>query len=194
MPMVKTENFLKVEITSSAELRDWLLNHYMQSNSVWLVTYKKHVGSKYVSTSQVLDELLCFGWIDGIRRKLDEDRTMQLISPRKSQHWTNSYKKRYELLLRDNRVHESGMRSVEISKDAGLWDFMKDVDELLIPDDLLRELRRIENAEQFFNKFAPSVRRFTLRWLKLSKTEKTRNKRVELVASLAAKGEKIPGL
>ena len=83
--MIKTENFDQVEIASAEELRSWLLDHHQQSESVWLVTYKKSIPGKYVSRWEVLDELLCFGWIDGIRRKLDESRTMQLISPRKAQ-------------------------------------------------------------------------------------------------------------
>ena len=83
--MILTENFDKVEITSVKELRLWLLENHNKSDSVWLVTYKKSEPNKYISRWQVLDELLCFGWIDGIRRKLDAHRTMQLISPRKTQ-------------------------------------------------------------------------------------------------------------
>lgn len=75
--MTKTENFQKVEVSSSHELRSWLEVHHTQDASVWLVTFKKNVPGKYLSTSDVLDELLCFGWIDGIRRKLDDTRTMQ---------------------------------------------------------------------------------------------------------------------
>jgi len=84
--MVKTENFDKVEIQSAGELRKWLVEHHRQESAVWLVTYKKHVSDKYVSVSEVLDELLCFGWMDGVRRKLDANRTMQLIAPRRAQH------------------------------------------------------------------------------------------------------------
>ena len=58
------------------------------------MTYKKHTGHKYVSRQEILDEVLCFGWIDGIRRKLDVDRTMQLIAPRQTQHWAKTYKDR----------------------------------------------------------------------------------------------------
>ena len=83
--MVKTKNFEKIEVQSATQLRDWLFINHTQKESIWLVTYKKHVPDKYVSISEVLDQLLCFGWIDGIRRKLDEDKTMQLISPKQTQ-------------------------------------------------------------------------------------------------------------
>src|SRR6478672_7893914 len=93
--MIKTENFASIEISSSQELRTWLSNNYQRKKSIWLITYKKQVAAKYVSLQEVLDQLLCFGWIDGIRRKLDEERTMQLISPRQVQHWTKTYKDRF---------------------------------------------------------------------------------------------------
>ena len=70
--MTKTENFEQVEVTSASELRDWLLLNHSQKESIWLVTFKKEVPEKYVSVQEVLDQLLCFGWIDGIRRKLDD--------------------------------------------------------------------------------------------------------------------------
>ena len=81
--MIATENFDKVYVESREELRNWLLENHTKSESFWLVTYKKSVPDKYVDRWTVLDELICFGWIDGIRRKLDEERTTQLISQRK---------------------------------------------------------------------------------------------------------------
>ena len=78
--MIKTENFDKVEITSQEELRSWLLKNHAQPESVLLVTHKKSEQDKYVTRWDVLDELICFGWINGIRRKLDDKKTMQLIN------------------------------------------------------------------------------------------------------------------
>ena len=63
-----------------------------------MVTFKKSEADKYVSRWDVLDELICFGWIDGIRRKLDDNKTMQLISPRKVEHWAKTYKERAHAL------------------------------------------------------------------------------------------------
>ena len=107
--MIKTENFDKVEITSSDELRKCLLKHHTQTESVWLDTFKKSELDKYVSREEVLDELISFGWIDGMRRKLDESRTMQLIAPRKVQHWAKTYKDRAAKLIEEKRMHPSGL-------------------------------------------------------------------------------------
>jgi len=192
--MVKTENFGKLEIQSADELRQWLLNNHTQKESIWLVTYKKEILEKYVSVQEVLDQLLCFGWIDGIRRKLDEERTMQLISPRKVEHWSLTYKERFTKLEKVGLVHQSGKNSVEASKKSGLWNFMDDVDNLIIPEDLQSALTKNTNALNFFNTLSKSNKRFTLRYLKLSKTETTRQKRINQIVELAAQNRKVAGL
>ncbi|MCC4212303.1 YdeI/OmpD-associated family protein [Leeuwenhoekiella parthenopeia] len=191
--MIKTENFDKVEITSQEELRSWLMKNHAQPDSVWLITYKKNEPAKYVTRWDVLDELICFGWIDGIRRKLDAHKTMQLISQRKVEHWAKTYKERAAKLIREGKMHESGLKAIEISKSNGLWHFMDDVDNLVIPEDLHEELSKNDGALGFFNSINPSSKRFALRWIKLAKTEKTRTNRILKLVELSAKGEKLPG-
>ena len=149
--------------------------------------------TKYVSISEVLDELLCFGWIDGVRRKVDEQRTMQLISPRKAQHWAKTYKDRAASLIEAGKMHPAGLKSIEVSKAKGLWDFMNDVDQLIVPDDLAKALAGRPGARPFFDEINDSSKRFVLRWVKLAKTDKTRQKRIQQLAELSAKGEKLPG-
>lgn len=191
--MLKTENFKMVEVGSTQDLRKWLLENHHQKESVWLVTYKKSTPDKYISTSEVLDELLCFGWIDGIRRKLDDDKTMQLISPRKAEHWSKTYKDRAINLIESNKMHESGYISIEASKQSGLWNFMDDVDQLIIPNDLQLELEKSDGASKFFHAINASSKRFVLRYIKLAKTDKTRTKRILEIALLSSKGEKLKG-
>ncbi|MDI1233266.1 MAG: YdeI/OmpD-associated family protein [bacterium] len=192
--MVKTENFQQVEITSHTQLRAWLSANHNQKESIWLVTYKKNVIDKYVSIQEVLDELLCFGWIDGLRRKLDENRTMQLIAPRKVEHWTKTYKDRYAKLESKGLIENAGREAVLKSKANGLWDHMDDVDALIKPTDFIKCLNGYENATNNFNKFGASSQRFILRWIKIAKTTETRAKRIKQASELAEKNQKIPGL
>ena len=191
--MAKMDNFDKVEITSVEDLRNWLINNHNQDKGVWLVTFKKSEATKYVSREEVLDELLCFGWIDGIRRKLDDKRTMQLITQRRVQHWSKTYKDRVSKLIEQGKMHEAGLRSISISKSNGLWNFMDDVDDLIVPEDLQEGLSKKKEAVEFFNSINPSSKRFVLRWLKLAKTEKTRKNRIQKLVELSSKGEKLPG-
>lgn len=191
--MTKTENFIQVEVKSKSELREWLLINHTQKESIWLVTFKKEIKDKYVSIPEVLDELLCFGWIDGIRRKLDEKRTLQLISPRKVEHWSQTYKLRFEKLDKARLIHQSGYDAVEASKKAGLWNFMDDVDNLVIPDDLKNALNKYNEAILFFDSINASSKRFVLRWIKLAKSNKTRFSRIDQIVQLSLKGEKLKG-
>lgn len=191
--MIKTENFKMVEIENAKDLRLWLTAHHTQEESVWLVTYKKEVKDKYVSTGEVLDELLCFGWIDGIRRKLDNERTMQLIAPRKAQHWAKTYKDRAAALIKNERMQEAGYQSIATSKNNGLWNFMDDVDQLIKPKDLQSALLEKPEALAFFDSINDSSKRFVLRWLKLAKSEITRQARIDKIVELSLIGEKLPG-
>ena len=191
--MIRTERFVQVEVTSQAALRAWLIEHHLQAASVWLVTYKKSEKEKYVSREEVLDELICFGWIDGIRRKRDEKTSMQLIAPRKAQHWAKSYKERAAKLIEAGKMHEAGQAAINRGKKSGLWNFMDDVDALILPEDLKSALKALPPTATFFDSINPSSKRFVLRWIKLAKTEKTRKSRILKIAQLAAKGEKLPG-
>jgi uncharacterized protein YdeI (YjbR/CyaY-like superfamily) len=190
--MIETEKFQQVEVTSPDELRAWLLDHHSQSESIWLVTYKKHIPAKYLSTSDILDELLCFGWIDGIRRKGDDDKTMQLIAPRKAQHWAETYKIRAERLQKEGRMHQAGLKSLEEAQQNGKWNAMADVDALEIPHDLAAILKNHPPALDTFHGFAPSYRKNVLRWLKLAKTDATRQKRLQQIAEFAQGNKRIP--
>jgi uncharacterized protein YdeI (YjbR/CyaY-like superfamily) len=191
--LIKTENFEKIQVASSEELRNWLLKNHVNEDSFWLVTFKKSIPDKYLSTSEVLDELISFGWIDGICRKLDDERTMQLISQRKTQHWAKTYKDRAAKLIQEGKMHEAGLKAIEESKENGLWDFMDDVDKLIVPEDLQRELAKQPSAKEFFDNINPSSKRFVLRWIKLAKTEKTRISRIEKIVDLSGKGKKLNG-
>jgi len=191
--MVKTENFIQIEICSAAQLREWLLQNHTQKESIWLVTYKKEIKEKYVSTQEILDEILCFGWIDGIRRKLGEEKTMQLISPRQVQHWTKTYKDRFTKLEKEGRMTDAGREAVLVSKRNGLWNFMDDVDALIKPPDFIKCLEKNPPALNCFEGFGASSKRFMLRYIKIAKTADTRAKRINDITLLAKQNKKMPG-
>ena len=192
MAGLPTERFEQVQVGSVCELRNWLTAHHTQSENVWLVTFKKSVPDKFVSTQDILDEVISFGWIDGIRRKLDDDRTMQLIGPRQTQAWAKSYKDRATRLIADGRMAQAGLRSIAASKENGMWDYWADVDALIVPDDLRAALDGKPIAAQNFDDSAPSYRRNLLRWVKLAKTPQTRTKRIAQIVDYTARDEKIP--
>lgn len=89
-PVTAGERLDHVEITHEEALRAWLAAHHDQRAGVWIVTWKKHVPDRHVTREQVLDQLTAFGWTDGILRRVDEDRTRQLVSRRRTRPWAKS--------------------------------------------------------------------------------------------------------
>lgn len=192
MAGIPTERFEQIEVCSAEELTDWLAAHHGQEENVWLVTYKKAVPEKYLSVGAVLDALIAWGWIDGIRRKLDETRTMQIIGPRRTQAWAASYKDRAARLEAEGRMEAPGRAAIAAAKANGLWDYWADVDALIVPPDLAAALAAVPAADAGYAASAPSYRRNLLRWVKLAKTDPTRAKRIAQIVDFAARGEKIP--
>lgn len=190
--MLETGRFAKIEIEKLADLETWLASHHAQTESVWMVRFKKSVPSKYVDRLDVIDLLLCFGWVDGLARKLDDDRTMQLISRRRQQAWAKSYKDRAARLIDTGRMRPPGLAAIAESKALGLWDAYADSDALVVPDDLRMALCDQPLAEAFFGAAAPSYRRNVLRWIGSAKQDATRQKRIAITVSLSEKHEKVP--
>jgi len=190
--MVETDRFDKVEVDSAEALWSWLGDHHARRDGVWLVTFKKSVPDRYVSRETVLDALVAFGWIDGVRRKLDDDRTMQLISPRRQQKWARTYKQRAERLEREGRMQPSGRVSVEQAKASGAWEADADIDALVVPDDLATALSG--PADAYFTQAPPSYRRNVLRWIARAKRPATRAKRIAVTVEACARGGRIPQL
>ena len=190
--MLETDRFAKIEIESLADLERWLTRHHAQNESVWMVRFKKSVPAKYVDRLDTIDLLLCFGWVDGLARKLDDDRTMQLISRRRQQAWAQSYKDRAERLMETGRMRPAGLAAISESQMLGLWDAYAESDALIVPDDLKAALANRPPAEAYFGAAAPSYRRNVLRWISSAKQEATRQKRIELTVSFSARDEKVP--
>ena len=191
--MIETDRFDQVELDSEQALWDWLEANHQRAEGVWFITYKKSVGDKYLSTDQLLDAGLAYGWVDGIRRKLDDQRTMQLYSPRTTSAWTQSYKERAERLIRDGRIHPAGMAKVSEGKASGLWDYWNDVDQLIQPEDLKASLTQV-GCQKGWEEAGKAYRRNLLRWIKLAKTAPTRTNRIQTVVQAIQSGKKLPNM
>jgi uncharacterized protein YdeI (YjbR/CyaY-like superfamily) len=136
-----------------------------------------------------MDEALCFGWVDGIMRRIDDDRVMQLFTPRRHQRWTAMYRDRVARLAEEGRMHAAGLRAVEAAQAAGTWEAMPEVDALEVPEDLDAALAGLREA---FDALPPSYRRNLLRWVALAKRPETRMRRMAEIAAATAEGRRIP--
>lgn len=171
--------------------RAWLVKNHEQSSGVWLITYKKTSGQPHLEYAAAVEEALCFGWIDSIPRKLDDQRTMLYFAPRKAgSGWSALNKQRIEKLQSLGLLAVAGIAKIEAAKKDGSWSKLDKVETLAIPDDLCTELKKYPNATQYFNAFPKSAKRGILEWISNAKRSETRRKRVEETARLADVNER----
>jgi uncharacterized protein YdeI (YjbR/CyaY-like superfamily) len=185
------DRFERVEVASAQALWDWLGLHHTRPDSVWLVTWKAGHPDRYVSREAVLEALIAHGWIDGRRLKLDDVRTMQLISPRRQQAWAQSYKNRAARLEAEGRMHPAGRAAVIQGQRSGRWHDSDAVDALIDLEDLIQALET-RGATAWWQAAAPSYLRNVLRWIAWAKRPATRRARIKTVAAAAARSEKVP--
>jgi uncharacterized protein YdeI (YjbR/CyaY-like superfamily) len=184
-------DFVQVEVQSRQELRDWLAAHHRKVESIWLVTFKMG-HPHYLPYAELVDEALCFGWIDSLPRKLDDARTMHLLSPRKKgSAWSAVNKAKVAALIADGLMAEPGLAAIERAKADGSWERLDCVETLELPDDLAAEFAAAEGvALENWNGFSRSSRRGILEWIALAKRPETRASRVAQTVTLAAEGRK----
>lgn len=183
--------FERVIICSRAEWRAWLAANHERTESIWLVTYKKRSGMPYVPYSAVVEEALCFGWIDSRPNKLDEQRTMVLLSPRRAgSPWSKINKEKVARLIEEGLMTRAGLAKIERARADGSWSVLDDVEMLVIPDDLATALEDNPQAQQYFEAFGPSAKKGILQWIKSAKRQETRAKRIAQTIELAAQNIK----
>lgn len=171
-----------------AALRKWLEQHHERETGIWLIINKVASGKAKLAYDEIVEEALCFGWIDSKPRSLDDARSMLWLAPRKKgSNWSRINKERVESLIRSKRMTPAGLRKIEAAKKDGSWDALNDVESLLVPDDLAKALAAYPNAGAYFDAFPRSVKRAILEWILNAKKAETRQKRVTETAALAEK-------
>ncbi len=181
----------QVEMTSEAELWAWMAQNH-DAGSHLLVTWKAAARDKYLNRDQVLDALVAHGWIDGRRWTHDDPaRTIQLIGPRKTAVWADTYKRRAARLIAEGRMAQPGQTAYEAARKSERWEESDPVDALVVPEDLSAALQSAR-ADSWFDAAAPSYRRNVLRFLAQAKRSETRAKRIALITDHAVRGEKVP--
>lgn len=180
----------RISPQTRADLRAWLQAHHAQRESVWVVYRKKAAGGQF-AYGDIVDEAICFGWIDSLPRKLDDQHAMLLVSPRKAgSGWSKVNKDRAERLLAAGRIAPPGLAKIEAAKCDGAWDRLKGVDALQEPQDLRDALAAVPDAAAHWAAFPPSTRRGILEWILNAKTAPTRAKRIAETARLAGENKR----
>lgn len=180
----------KIEVKSRRELRSWLEAHHGHTESIWLVHHKK-CSDHYLPYDEIVEEAICWGWIDSLPRALDEQRTMHRLSPRKANsNWSARNKRFAEAAIARGIMKPPGLQAISIAKQNGSWEALDKIEAGELPSDLETVLKSREDAKANFTRFPKSVRRGILEWIDGAKTEKTRKARLRETAEKAARNER----
>lgn len=177
-----------------AAWRSWLEAHGDRTHGLWLVYRKKSSALLGPTYEELLEEALCFGWIDSQSRRVDDDRTMQWFSPRRrGSIWSEPNKVRVDRLERDGLMAEPGRNAVSRAKADGSWSQTDEVDALIIPPDLDAAFAAAPRARSAYLALPDSVKRQTLWSVYSAKRPQTRTTRVtQTIATLEAGSADVP--
>ena len=143
-------------ITSRAQWRAWLAEHHATSGPIWLVTYKKASGKPRITYDEIVEEALCFGWIDSRSGTVDDERSKLWLAPRKrGSGWSRLNKQRVERLLAAGLIEEPGLRVIEAAQADGSWAALDEIEDCIVPDDLGEALAAMPPAPAEWESFSP---------------------------------------
>jgi uncharacterized protein YdeI (YjbR/CyaY-like superfamily) len=191
---VGLDDLEQVLVTDRAQLRAWFEANAATSPSIWLVTYRSRTGRPAPSYDDIVEEALCFGWIDSTLRTRDAETSMLLLSSRKPRStWAATNKVRVARLIRDGLMTECGLRAIEVAKANGSWEQLDPVERLEVPEDLAEALAAEPGARATFDAYPPSVRKQVLWHVVSAKRAPTRATRIAKVVADAARGRRPGG-
>jgi len=180
---------------SAAEFRHWLERHHAGVAALLVGFYKKHTGQPSVTYHEALDEALAFGWIDGVRKRIDDERYSVRFTPRQPRSiWSAVNIRRVGELTKLGRMAPPGLKAFE-SRDparAGLYSFENRPQQL--PRPLTAMFRKDANAWAFFQAQPPGYRRTAIWWIVSAKKEETRLRRLAALIELSRRSRRLPML
>ena len=180
-----------VYFRSPDEFRAWLEDHHASVDELWVGYFKKGTGTPSMTWPESVDEALCFGWIDGLRRRVDDERYAIRFTPRRTgSTWSRVNLGRVEVLMAAGRMRPAGMAAYEARKpEASGYSYEERPQEL--PEPYAAAFReRDEAAWSFFQAQSPSYRRLAIGWILDAKREATRWRRLEQIVEASAGGKR----
>lgn len=177
---------------SQAAFRAWLAANHRKATELWVAFHKVHRGKGGLTYAEAVDEALCFGWIDGVKKRIDEEAYMHRFTPRSPKSiWSEGNTRRAEALLKAGRMAPAGADAFAARdpKRAGLYSF-ENRDRGLDADSEKR-FRAQRKAWKFFQEQPPGYRRIAAFWVASAKREETRARRLAQLIADSARGERI---
>jgi len=177
------------------EWRKWLEKNGSSSDGIWMKIYKKHTGKECIPYVEAVEEALCFGWIDGKIKRINDEYYIQSYTPRRQgSRWSKYNIERVERLIREGKMTQSGLEAYNrIFKNPHLVYDNRTSGDPEIPEELLSALKENKTASTNFMNFPASARRIYIEWLKYAKRDKTRLERIKKIVRLSEQNQR-PGM
>jgi len=164
--------------------RSWLTANHDRTRGVWVATWRKPSGRDRVPYAELVEEAICFGWIDSTVNVLDEDRNLQLMTPRKAKSgWTRLNRRRFAAMEEQGRMTDAGRRAAEVAQANGWWTRADAVEDLIEPDDLVTALDASPTARAAWDAYAPSLRKQLLWTIVSAERPDTRARRIATIVT-----------
>ena len=186
---------MKPELYASSrdEWRAWLKKNHAKAKEVWLIYYKKHTGKSSVSYTDSVEEALCFGWIDGIKKRIDAEKYAHRFTPRKAKsRWSPLNIRLAQKMIEEGKMTRMGLAAFnqKISYDEDILK-ARNAKELSLTPGIEEVLQANEKAWEHFNNLAPSHKKQYIGWLMSAKRPETRKRRLEEAIKLLAGNKKL---
>ena len=175
--------------------RAWLKQHHKTESEVWLIYYKKNSGHPRIPYDDAVEEALCFGWIDSLVQRIDDEKYAQKFTPRKmGSNWSYANKQRVGRLIQEGRMTKAGLDTISSSLAIGIKEnrFLRDPKKHSpVPPFVKKALMANPRARKHFNHLAPSYQRLYVRWITQAKKEETQMRRLKEALGLLAQNKKL---
>lgn len=181
--------------SSQTKFRRWLKRHHQEKTELWVGYYKKHTGQPSITWPQSVDEALCFGWIDGLRRSIDDESYMIRFTPRKpDSHWSHVNIKRIGELRELGLVEQVGLEAFARRTEQNSGRAPYEQQRVVLAKQYERRIRANSKAWKYYNDLSPSARKRYDWWIMNAKREETRARRLDKLIDYSARGELLPAM
>lgn len=192
--MIDPSSLKSQSFRDSKGLAEWLERHHAAEDELWIKIYKRKSKVPSVSWGEVVVETLRWGWIDGVKKSLDEHAYLQRITPRRAKSaWSKRNTEHVERLIKEGRMKEPGLRQVEAAKADGRWESAYlPASELEVPEDFVKAVEKEKKVKEFYDSLTKSSRYAIAYGLTTAKRAETRARRFGKFIEMLRRGEK-PG-
>jgi uncharacterized protein YdeI (YjbR/CyaY-like superfamily) len=180
---------------TGADLREWLAANHDTADELWVGMYRKATGRPSITWPEVVDEVLCYGWIDGIRRSIDDTSYTNRITPRrKGSNWSAINIRRVGELEAEGRMTDAGRRAFALRDEAKSRIYSYEREAAAFDGEVEASFRANDVAWSWFKRAAPSYRKAATYWVTSAKRPETRERRLAILIEHSAEGRQVPPL